>query len=91
MMTLDERYFIDAKFRAVVDYLIHLIRDQEFTPTEMREAATLAQIKYEMAHPRPLVFSADLTRVLRQSMSDGEPSCPSTSRGTSSETPASSS
>jgi hypothetical protein len=47
-----ERYERDPWFHALVDALHHHIREARFTPTEIREAAMLAQIFYEERHPR---------------------------------------
>lgn len=42
-----ERYERDAHFRTLVDTIWALIDRAEYTPTEIREAAILAQIKVE--------------------------------------------
>ncbi len=55
MLTPRERYFRDPLFQQVVDTLYRLIENAQMTPTEIREAAMLAQIKYEEIHPRPIV------------------------------------
>jgi hypothetical protein len=47
-----ERYKNDATFRSVVDHLEALIHAAHFTPMEVRQAAMLAAINYEM-HRRP--------------------------------------
>jgi hypothetical protein len=47
MMTPDERYHRDVQFKQLVDIMINAIRQAQFTPTELREAAILAAIKYE--------------------------------------------
>lgn len=62
MMYADERYKKDAKFKMLVDTLHQQIRLLEFTPTEIREAAMLAQVHYEMINPRPIKVSSDLER-----------------------------
>lgn len=45
--TVEERYARDPHFRGLVDILEHQIRLANYTPTEIREAAMLAQIHYE--------------------------------------------
>lgn len=45
---------IDPLFKGLVDSLYKMIADLEMTPTEVREAAMLATIKYEQEHFRPL-------------------------------------
>lgn len=47
------RYHRDSLFRAVVDALYCHIADMKLTPTEIREAAMLAAIKFEELNPRP--------------------------------------
>lgn len=59
MMSVDERYLRDPEFAHLVDHLFHLIRKAQFTPTEIREAALLAQIKYEELYPRPIIIRKD--------------------------------
>ena len=64
MMLADERYLKDPVFAQLVEMIyIACVRGQ-FTPTEVREAATMAQIKYEMQNPRPIVISEKLRREL---------------------------
>jgi hypothetical protein len=53
-MTPDERYQRDPMFRHLVDQLHHQIREARYTPTEIREAAMLAQIHYEQTTLRPI-------------------------------------
>jgi len=49
-MSKEERYRNDPVFHNLVDQIYHLIKQGEYTPTEIREAAMLAQIKYECEH-----------------------------------------
>jgi hypothetical protein len=58
-MTIWDRYTHDPLFARIVDLLVGMLGDATFTPTEMREAAMLAQLKYEDMHPRPTVFTKD--------------------------------
>jgi hypothetical protein len=53
MMTPEERYGRDPKFHLLVDLLTQQIIECEYTPTELREAAILAAIRYETFHARP--------------------------------------
>jgi hypothetical protein len=55
-VTPQERYERDPVFCALVDSLFVQIRDARYTPTEIREAAMLAQIRYESLCPRPVVY-----------------------------------
>lgn len=47
-----DRYRRDPAFRTLVDTLYGAIRSAVYTPTEIREAAMLAQIMYEQERPR---------------------------------------
>jgi hypothetical protein len=50
----EERYMRDPQFKQLVDLLEMQIHQAQFTPTELREAAILATIKYECRTVRPL-------------------------------------
>lgn len=71
----EERYHDDPVFRQLVDVIYHYIdvsneNGLQYTPTELREAAMLAAVKWENTHIRPrLVFTNDLdpeTWILRK-------------------------
>jgi hypothetical protein len=53
MMTPEERYRSDSHFHVLVDSLESLIAHAKMSPTEVREAAMLACIHYEMRNPLP--------------------------------------
>jgi len=42
-----ERYLYDAEFRTLVDAMLKLVENCQFTPFELRQALVLALIKYE--------------------------------------------
>lgn len=42
-----DRYLRDSQFKCLVDYIEAMIRQCDFTPTEVREAAMLASIRHE--------------------------------------------
>lgn len=56
MLSLEDRLMNDPKFRLLVDTFFMYIRDAEFTPTEIREAAMLAQIKFESTQIRHILM-----------------------------------
>lgn len=56
-MKVRERYHTDPNFNLLVDMMRACIERAEFTPTEIREAAMLAQIMYEETHVRPMIFT----------------------------------
>ena len=65
-----ERYRNDAAFRNLVDMMRAAIENAEFTPSEIREAAMLAQILYEETNLRPRfieVMSGDLMKTRKSS------------------------
>lgn len=51
MKTPEEKYLHDPQYARLVDALEGLIRQDQFTPSEVREAARLACIRYEMKRP----------------------------------------
>lgn len=53
MMSMNRKYNEDPAFRRLVDYMVSAIIENQYTPSEMREAAMCASIKYEMAFVRP--------------------------------------
>ncbi len=55
------RYERDPDFRYLVDAMLHMIVKAKFTPTELREAATLAAIKYERQY-NYLKMQLDITK-----------------------------
>jgi len=65
MMTIRERYLSDHWFPTLVDSLEHLIDTGKITPTEVREAAMLACINYEIRNPLPIPVVESLEEALR--------------------------
>jgi hypothetical protein len=47
----NNRYMNDVQFRMLVDYMEGMIHQLHYTPSEMRDAALLASINYEMRRP----------------------------------------
>ena len=62
-LSSEERYKSDPIFAAVVDVLYSMLdrSDNMYTPTELREAAMLAALKYEYTHVRTLTWPGGLT------------------------------
>jgi len=54
MMAPEDRYRHDPVFRRLVDILELQIREAQYTPSELREAAILAAIHYESTTVRPI-------------------------------------
>jgi hypothetical protein len=46
-LAVEERYHRDEHFRQLVDVLTHFVQQLHLTPTELREAAVFACIRYE--------------------------------------------
>lgn len=86
-LTAEERYLRDATFHVLVDLLRAAITGNDYTPTEVREAAMLAAVMVEQSRPaRPIFlptrdFEGELTRCSRCHRADcwadvnGTPQC----------------
>lgn len=67
MKTPREKYMNDPEYNHLVQTLEKFIEQARFTPSELREAAVLACINYEMRHVREFVIdprTEDAFRVL---------------------------
>ena len=51
-----QKYDTDNEFRMLVDMMMALIAKAQFTPSEIRQAAMYAAIRYEMYHSRPAIY-----------------------------------
>lgn len=51
-----KRYLYDGEFRNLVDNMLRIIVDCQFTPFELRQALVLALIMYEEMTLKPLPF-----------------------------------
>ncbi len=59
MRSPEEKYRNDTHYRMLVDALEGMIHQAQFTPSEIREAAIYAAIRYEMTQsPPPIVMRA---------------------------------
>ena len=56
MKTPQEKYMHDADYRALVDLLENAIHRCQYTPSEIREAALFACIRYEQHSMLPSRF-----------------------------------
>ncbi|HEY8780015.1 MAG TPA: hypothetical protein VIM16_00205 [Mucilaginibacter sp.] len=56
MKSPKEKYRNDPEYHQLVDILESFIDRARFTPSELREAAVLASINYEMRHVRDFVI-----------------------------------
>jgi hypothetical protein len=56
MKTPKEKYMNDPQYHELVSVLESFIERAQFTPSELREAAVLASINYEMRHVRSHVL-----------------------------------
>ena len=65
MKNPNEKYENDPAYRQLVDMLMALIHQAEFTPSEIREACMLACIRHEhYRRIRPVVVSAEAARAM---------------------------
>ena len=51
-----DRYFHDAEFRMLVDSMLDLVKNCQFTPFELKQALILALTMHEELTLRPLPF-----------------------------------
>jgi len=58
-----DRYYQDLEFHLLVDTLLYQIIQARFTPSELRQAAILASIKYEETHVSSRTVMRDFTVV----------------------------
>ena len=65
-LSAEERYQTNPAFHALVDMLMSAIEGAQFTPSELREAATLACTMYEMTHIRRVYPSPSDDTLLRR-------------------------
>lgn len=65
-MTQRERYYNDAEFHTLVNYMVSFIVNNKYTPSEMRDAALMASIIYEEQNVKinPLVFRDKVNKFL---------------------------
>lgn len=59
MKSATERYRTDSSFKQLVDMLQLLVRDGQFTPSELREACVLAATINEYQTIRPMLVDRD--------------------------------
>lgn len=59
-MSAEERYHRDPLFHQLVEHLYAAIMNLELTPTEIREAAMLAQLKFEQRRPSAYPMDQEL-------------------------------
>lgn len=65
MKTPREKYMNDPEYHALVTQMEHFIESAHFTPSELREAAILACINYEMRHVREIRIDPRLDDALK--------------------------
>ena len=53
-----EQYNNDPQFKMMADTIFQLLQEARLTPFEVRQAATLACIKYEMERPTQITVDA---------------------------------
>lgn len=64
MKTPEQKYMYDPDYHMLVDLLESFIHRNKYTPSEIREAAMFACIKYEMNQPqRSIAFYDTLSKI----------------------------
>lgn len=64
MKTPREKYLNDPQYHSLVQMLEGFIEEARFTPSEIREAAILACINYEMRHVRGCTINPEVESAL---------------------------
>ena len=65
LQTPRDKYMNDPEYNHLVRTLEHFIESAHFTPSELREAAVLASINYEMRHIRSIQTDPELDNALQ--------------------------
>lgn len=65
MKTPRERYLNDAQYRALVDIMEAHLHMAHFNPSEMREAAMMASINFEMRRIRPILITPEVESAIK--------------------------
>jgi hypothetical protein len=61
----EDRYHSDPRYRTIVDVLTHALLSLELTPTEMREMAAYACIRFEQHRLRPTIIPSKVADEIR--------------------------
>lgn len=70
MDTMRSRYYNDPEFKTLVDVMESFIHQNKYTPSEMREAAVMASINYEMRRTDRIVYLDPKTEEALQILRD---------------------
>jgi len=66
MHPINDKYHTDENYKHMVDYMCSMIHANQFTPSEMREMAVCACIKYEETRlPRYMVITPELEQAFK--------------------------
>ena len=66
MDEMKRKYDTDVSYKQLVDMMTHQIASHRYSPSEMREAAVLASINYEMMRePRPIYFDIETEQAFK--------------------------
>jgi len=75
-MSPRDRYCNDPMFHSLVDMMVAAIMDAKYTPSEMRDAALLASIKYEELHVHPRAYPKEIIDWLNKKGNENDYDCP---------------
>lgn len=74
MYKMSEKYNNDPAFKMLVDMMENFMHKHEYTPSEMREAAVLASINFEMRRVHKIIYldpkTEEALKILRDDVID---------------------
>lgn len=59
MRTADQNYMMNPEYKRLVDFMENELQQFHYSPSEMREAAMLACVRFESRQVRPMYFDRE--------------------------------
>lgn len=70
MKSPEEKYLNDSRYHQLVDFIENFLRKAEFSPSEIREAAMLACIHFELKYFRVRIWQSEEERAVSDGIND---------------------